>query len=72
MNSHMKLLLPGIDALFGALGWKARLTDTDGLLVVSIKKGTDVQSRTYPYPQTNEELSTPLRAWRDELMGVGV
>ncbi len=70
MNPTMKLLLPGVSELFGALGYKAHLYDTDGLLVVRLTKGADVQSRTYPYPQTNLELSEPLRAWRDELLRV--
>lgn len=70
MSPTMKLLLPGISAMFADLGYSVNLYDTKGLLVIRLTKGETVESRTYPYPQTNLELSEPLRAWRDELSGI--
>jgi len=64
----LRLVTPGISYLFGIIGWKAQVGDSGGKIEVSLTHPTHPpQSRTFPYPVTNTDLSTPLLEWRDQL-----
>ncbi len=63
----LETLYPEVVKVFEATGWKPRLSYTRGMLIVSLSKGVEVHSKSFPYPLNTEDLLIPLRVWNEEL-----
>lgn len=59
---------PGIVALFGRKGYAASVTaEAGGKLKISLARGDFRETRSFPVPSTNKELSPLLLQWVEEL-----
>lgn len=62
-------LRPGIALMFERLGWKVEVVQLGGEVRVDLRRGDLLETRNFPMPKANSDLSEALLAWRDELQG---
>lgn len=68
MNDDLPRLAPGIAAIFADAGYLTNVTEVDFQLSVTVTKGNYTETRQFPYPAVNRDLSLPLQAWKVTLI----
>lgn len=68
MNPDLNRLAPGIAKVFEASGFVTNVTEVADQLSVTVTKGSYAETRQFPYPAVNRDLSIPLQAWRVALI----
>lgn len=65
MNPDLPRLTPGIAKIFADTDYIVNVTEVDDQLSVTLTKGVEfTETRQFPYPATNRDLSIPLQAWK--------
>ena len=67
MTPELTRLLPGIARCFAP--WKTNVTEVNGQIQITVIKDGIPETKLFPFPSTNKDLSIPLRAWRVLLEG---
>lgn len=68
MNPDLIRLTPGIAAIFTDAGYSVNVTEVSDQLSVTVAKDAYTETRTFPYPSVNRDLSLPLLAWKVALV----
>jgi hypothetical protein len=69
MNKDLPRLIPGIIDIFESAGFDASVTEVDFQLSITVNvEGKPAETRLFPYPTVNRDLSIPLLAWRAQLI----
>ena len=68
MNSTITSLVPGIVRTFDQFGYSIHVTEVNGQIGITLRRGDWTESRQFPIPATNADLSEQLITWREELM----
>lgn len=63
MNPDLTRLAPGIGKIFDAAGYVANVTEVADQLSITVTKGNYLETKQFPYPAVNRDLSLPLQAW---------
>lgn len=68
MNPDLMRLSPGVAKIFSDAGFTTNVTEVDDQLSVTVTKNGYVETRQFPYPSVNRDLSLPLLAWKVTLI----
>lgn len=68
MNPDLIRLAPGIAAIFDDAGYITNVTEINDQLAVTVSKAGVTETRMFPYPSVNKDLSVPLLAWKIALI----
>ena len=71
MNPDLIRLTPGIAAIFEPAGFVTNVTEVADQLSVTVLKGSYSETKQFPYPAVNVDLSLPLQAWKVSLISNG-
>lgn len=63
MNPDLIRLSPGIAKIFLPAGFVANVTEVSDQLSITVTKGNYTETKQFPYPAVNRDLSIPLQAW---------
>lgn len=64
MNPDLPRLTPGIAKIFSDTEYLVNVTELSDQLSITLTKGDVTETRRFPYPATNRDLSIPLYAWK--------
>lgn len=68
MNPDFPRLSPGIAKIFNNAGYQVNVTEVADQLSLTVSLGSYSETRLFPYPATNWDLSVPLQAWVVQLV----
>lgn len=71
MNPDFPRLTPGIAKIFNAAGYQVNVTEVNDQLSLTVTKNGYSETRSFPYPAVNSDLSIPLQAWAVSLTTAG-
>lgn len=71
MNPDLPRLTPGIAQVFSDTPYLVNVTEVNDQLSVTVSLGAYTETREFPYPATNRDLSIPLQAWKVQLVTAG-
>lgn len=71
MNPDFPRLTPGIAKIFNAAGFQTNVTEVNDQLSITVSRNTYTETRSFPYPAVNSDLSIPLQAWAVSLTTSG-